>query len=111
MGAVEVLDRVVVVAEVPTMHVVDIAVAVVVDAVGLPTAAGFTRVRPRPRREIRMREIDAVVDDRHDGRRIAGRDADRLAGVDVDVGRPAGPRVALIDVLPRVLEAPELDPV
>ena len=87
---VEVVDGVVVVAEVPAVDVVDVAVAVVVDAVGLLAVAALARVRPRPRGEVRMAEVDPVVDDRHDRAGRPGRDAERLAAVDVDVGRAAG---------------------
>ena len=67
---VEVVDGVVVVAEVPAVDVVDVAVAVVVDPVGLLAAARLARVRPRPRGEVRMAEVDAVVDDRDDRARV-----------------------------------------
>ena len=50
---VEVVDGVVVVAEVPAVDVVDVAVAVVVDAVGLLAAARFARVRPGAGGEVR----------------------------------------------------------
>ena len=107
---VDVVDGVVVVAEVPAVDVVDVAVAVVVDPVGLLAAARLARVRPRPRGQVRMAEVDPVVDDRHDRARRAGRDAQRLATVDVDVGRAAGERRALQDVLAGVVEAPQLAP-
>ena len=63
---VDVVDGVVVVAEVPAVDVVDVAVAVVVDAVGLLAAARLARVRPRPLGQVRMAEVDPVVDDRDD---------------------------------------------
>ena len=84
--------RVVVVAEVPAVDVVDVAVAVVVDAVGLATAARFAGVRPGAVGKVRVAEVDAVIDDRDDRRRVAGRDAERLAAVDVGIGRALGRR-------------------
>ena len=107
---VEVVDRVVVVAEVPAVDVVDVAVAVVVDAVGLLAGARLARVRPGSRGEVGMAEVDAVVDDRDDDAGVAGRDPERLAAVDVDVGRAARPGLALVDVLAGVVEAPQLVP-
>ena len=51
---VEVVDGVVVVAEVPAVDVVDVAVAVVVDAVGLLAAARLAGVRPGLAGEVGM---------------------------------------------------------
>ena len=107
----EIVDGVVVVAEVPAMDVVDVAVGVVVDAVRLAAAARFAGVRPGTRREVGMAEVDAVVDDRDDRARAAGRDPERLASVDVDVGGAAGAGRPEEQVLAGVVEAPQLVPV
>ena len=84
---VEVVDGVVVVAEVPAVDVVDVAVAVVVDAVGLLAVTALAGVRPGARGEVRMAEVDPVVDDRHDRAGRPGRDRECLRGVDVGVER------------------------
>ena len=84
-------------ADVRAVDVVDVAVGVVVDAVRLLAAARLARVRPRLTRQIRMAEVDAVVDDR-DGHAGAGDGAPGGRRIDVDVGhlvvalerRPAG---------------------
>ena len=105
----EIVHRiVVVVVEVPAVHVVHEAVAVVVDAVSRDLA----RVGPDVRRQVGMRVIDAAVDDPdqdgvvpHGGvpgqlrRDVDARDAARLSGV---VQPPLG-RVARIVRGPRRL--------
>ena len=81
-----VVDGVVVVAEVPAVDVVDVAVVVVIDRRWSP-GAGLARVRPGAVGEVGMAEVDAVVDDRDDDRRTRRCvDAQRLEAVDVDVG-------------------------
>ena len=107
---VEVVDRVVVVAEVPAVDVVDVAVEVIVDAIGLATAAQFAGVRPGAVSEVRVAEVDPVVDDRHDRGRVAGRDTERLPRVDVGIDRAAGVWDAAEQILTEVLEAPQLVP-
>ena len=62
---VVVVRVVVVVDEVPAAEVVDAAVGVVVDAVGLLAAAALTRVGEHVRGQIGMGARDAGVDDRH----------------------------------------------
>ncbi len=96
-----VVDRCVSVAEVPAVDVVGEAVPVVVEAVPRDLAG----VRPCGACEVRVAEIDAVVDDRDDDRWIALRDPQRLEAVDVDVG-DAGLVLCAIEVLAGVVEAP-----
>ena len=79
-----IVDRRVVMAEVPAVDVVDVAVAVVVDAV----AGRLAGVGPLASREVRVAEIDTVVDHRDDDARLALLDAERLESVDIDVGDP-----------------------
>ena len=52
-----------------------------------------------------MAEVDAVVDDRDDHVWAAGRDAQRLETIDVDVRDP-GLQVGPVELLARVVEAP-----
>ena len=66
VGAFVVEDGCVAVLEVPTAHVVDEAVAVVIDAI-----LGVERVGPHVRRQVRVAELDAAVDDRHVDVRVA----------------------------------------
>ena len=110
MGPVEVLagigDGVVVVAEVPAVDVVDVAVAVVVLAI-VGIRAGFAGVGPRPIREVGMAEVDAVVDDRHDHVGVASFEPQGFEPIDVDVDG-AGLDAFALDPLPAVVEAPEL---
>ena len=103
-----VVDAVVVVAEVPAVDVVDVAVAVIVDPVGFATVAQFAGVRPRAFGEVGMGEVDAIIDERDDRRRVTGRDAERLAGVDVGIGRAL--RSGIAAALAQVLESPQLVP-
>ena len=77
-----VMERRVVVAEIPAVDVVDEVVVVVVDAV----AGDLARVGPGPAGQIGMAEVDAVVDDGHHDLGHAERDAQRLEPIDVDVG-------------------------
>ena len=107
----EVVDRVVLVAEVPAVDVVDLPVRVVVEAVGLLAQAGFARVDPGPAGEVRVAEVDAVVDDRDDKARSPGRDPVRLERVDVGIGLAFGAREALEQALAGVMEPPQLLPV
>jgi hypothetical protein len=67
---------------VPAVDVVDAAVAVVVEAVGLPPTARLARVGPQVRDEVRMGRVDPGVDhaDGHLGR--AGRHVPRLGCAD-----------------------------
>jgi hypothetical protein len=102
---VDVVDALVVVAEVPAVDVVDVPVAVIVDPVGLLAPAGFAGVHPRLTGKIRLTEIDAIVDDRHD-HPGPGLDGERLAPVDVDIGSAAH----LLDRLAGVVEAPQERP-
>ncbi len=90
--------------EVPPAPVVDVAVAVVVDAVVLAAAAGLARVAPQVRREVRLAEADARVHhgDLDVGR--AGRAAPRVDGIDVGA-RDAG---RVVDELAVVAQAPFL---
>ena len=67
---------VVVVHEVPAVHVVDEAVMVVVDAV----ARYLPRVGPDVRRQIGMRVVDSRVDHRHQDGAVAGADIPRRLG-------------------------------
>ena len=77
----EVIHRiVVVVVEVPAVHVVQEAVLVIVDAV----AGDLARVGPDVGRQVGMRVVDAAVDDADDDRTIAG--GDRPGGLGRDVG-------------------------
>ena len=71
MGAVVVvIVRIsVVVDEVPSMEVVDVAVGVVVDAV----VGNFAGIGPDVGLEVGMVEVDARIDDGHHDRRIAQR--------------------------------------
>ena len=112
MGAVavfvEVVDRVVVVAEVPAVDVVHIAVAVIVDAVGLLAASGLAGVGPRLGGEVRVVEVDAVVDHGDHDVRVAGRQVQGLESVDVGIGQALGPVLAQEQLLARVVETPEL---
>src|SRR4029079_13421978 len=112
MGSVSILavvvDAVVVVTEVPAVDVVDVAVVVIVDAVGFATVAGFAGIRPGAVGEVGVGEVDAIIDQRDDRRRVTGRDAERLAGVDVGIGRAF--RRGIAAPLAQVLEPPELVP-
>src|SRR3954471_23810271 len=105
------MDGVVVVAEVPTVDVVDVAVGVVVDAVRLLPATALTGVRPGAFGKVRMAEIDSVIDDGDDRARCPGRDREGLRGIDVRVHGAARMRQSLVDVLALVVEAPQLGPV
>ena len=83
-----IVDRRVVVAEVPAVDVVDVAVAVVVDAVARGVSPGLVHARAR---EVRVAEVDTVVDDRDDDARpcLAGCVAPRVRRY-----RRRGPRSA-----------------
>ena len=81
--------------EIPAVHVVDEAVAIIVDAV----ARHLARVAPHVRGEVGMAVIDARVDHRDDDRAGPGRDIPGPCGVDVGARDPTG--------LPGVVEAPE----
>ena len=95
---------VVVLCEVPASEIVDLAVAVVVDAVGPLAAPVFARIDEHVRRQVRMVRHDAAIHDGHPKRRPeAGAKAPALGGIDVGI-RCAGD---VVDLLPRVLEAPE----
>jgi hypothetical protein len=61
-----VVDGLVVVAEVPAVHVVDVAVRIIVDLVVLLAAARLSGVDPRLAGEVRLAEVDPVVDHRND---------------------------------------------
>ena len=84
-----------VVGEVPTVDIVDIAVAVVVDAVTRRLAG----VAPDVRREIGVVVVDAGVDHGDDHGPRSGGDIPRRRGIDVGVGKPA--------CLPPVVEPPQ----
>ena len=88
--------------EVPADGVVDLAVAVVVDAGG---AAGLARVLPELRLEVGVGEVDARVHHGEHGGGVARLDAPGALGVDVGVGRRGGETV---DALAGVLKAPEV---
>ena len=81
--AVGVVGQVVVVDEVPAVHVVDVAVAVVVDAV----ARDLARVRPDVGGEVGVVVLDPGVDDGDDDVGAAGRRVPGRLGVDVGVAR------------------------
>ena len=55
-----------------------------------------------------MAEVDAVVDDGDDHARVSGREAQGLEAIDVGVGEPLGPGLALVQRLAGVVQAPEL---
>ena len=95
MGAVVVvIVRIsVVVDEVPSMKVVDVAVPVVVDAV----VGNFAGVGPDVGLEVGMVEVDARVDDGHHDRRIAQGECPSTGRID-----PVGTREAPQFVEPRV---------
>ena len=90
----------VVVAEIPAVDVVDVAVGVVVD----PVAGGLAGVHPGPARQVGMREVDPVVDDRDHHVGTAGRDLPGLGDVHVDVLDPGEAPYRL----PRVVQGPLL---
>ena len=95
--------RVAILAGVPAVHIVDIAVAVVVEAVGLLAITRLAPVDPRLSGELRVREVHAVVHDRHDHAR-AGDAGPRGGDVDIDVRlREIGPDVPAARVLQRPL--------
>ena len=83
------------VGEVVAVDVVDVAVAIVVDSV----AGDFTRVGPDVLHQVRMRVVDAGIDNADDNI-AAGLDVPGLGGVDIRIGSAAR--------LARVAEAPEL---
>ena len=79
-------DVAVVAEGVPAVHVVDIAVAVVVDAV---RARGLSLVDPDVRVEVGVADLAAAVDDRADEVAAPGAEVPRVGRVDVGVGRPS----------------------
>ena len=91
------------------MNVVDIAVVVVVDAV----AGHFARVHPQARGEVRVRQIDATVDDGDHHARRAGHHVPRrrrldlceapLAAVERIIRHRRGPLIAFLCRLPSFL--------
>jgi hypothetical protein len=95
------MQRRVVVAEVPAVDVVHQAVVVVVDTV----AGDLVRVGPGAILEIRMVEVDPVVDDRHDDGWLPMGDAQGLEAIDVDV-RDACLGLGAGQALPGVVETP-----
>ena len=100
-----VVERIVVVVhEVPAMHVVDVAVPVVVDAVACTPRARLARVRPDVRREIGVVPVHSRVDHRNDNRRASGRRRPGLGSVDVHVRGSRGG----LHRLTGVVQAPEL---
>ena len=86
---------VVVVAEIPTLVVVDVAVAVVVDSVALLAASGFSRIGPDG--QVFVCEIDSVVED-GDDHSAALRDVPALRCIDVGVDDGS--------ILPGVVQVP-----
>ena len=52
----------------------------------MPLPARLAGVGPLAAREVRVAEVDTVVDDRDDDARLALLDAERLEPVDIDVG-------------------------
>ncbi len=90
--------------EVPAAPVVDIAVAVVVDAVRAAARAVLALVDPDVLGEIGVRHVDARVDDRDGDVRASGGDGPGLLGVDVRVGRARRE----VDLLAGVVESPLL---
>jgi hypothetical protein len=80
-----VVHRIVVVAgEVPAEHVVDEAVVIVIDAVVLAAATGFTGITPKVGLQIFVRVVDARIDD---GDENAGRTGLHVPGFRcIDVG-------------------------
>src|SRR5678816_79766 len=90
-----VVERIVgVVHEVPAAKVVNVSVAVVVDAVGrlvvaLRIGAHFTGVQPNVRGEVRVVVINARVSDANDDRAGVGADTPCLRRIDVRVGGAA----------------------
>ena len=82
--SVAVLHVVVVLDEVPAVHVVDVAVVVAVDSDPL----GFTGIRPDVGGEIGVGEVDPGVDDRHHHALRTGGDIPRLRRVDVGADQP-----------------------
>ena len=99
-----VVGRIVVaVHEVPPAPVVDVAVAVIVEAVRPAAGAVLARIDPDVLREVRMRDVDAGVDDGDHDVRAPGRDRPRFLRVDVRVG---GAR-RVVHGLAGVVEAPQ----
>ena len=88
---------------VPAAVVVDVAVGVVVDPVGLAPGSALAGVGPDVRREVGLGVVDAGVEDPHGHGRIPGGEVPRLRGVDVRVDRAGH----VADRLPRVVESPE----
>src|SRR5215204_3202787 len=101
MGAVTMVVEgvAVVVGEVRAVHVVDEAVAIVVEVVGLLAAAGLAGINPPTSREVRVRKVNAAIYHCDDEIRIALRNSRGLKGVYVNAGGPA--------VLACVVEAPQ----
>ena len=85
--AVVVRRVVVVVHEVPAAPVVDVAVAVVVEAVRPAARAVLALVDPDVLGEIGVRHVDTGVDDRDGDVGASGGDGPRLLRVDVRIGR------------------------
>jgi methyl-accepting chemotaxis protein len=86
--------------EVPAPPVVDEAVRVVVDAVGLAPVAGLAGIGGQPGGELRMARVDPGVDHR-DRRAGARREGPGLGRVDVGVRR-----AGLVDEVARVVQRP-----
>ena len=98
------VDGVVVVAEVPAVDVVDIAVGIVVEAVG----RGLARVHPQPAGEVGMGAVDTVIQHGHHEVRVAGGELPRLGDVHVDVRSPGEGLDHLTGVVERPLLIEEL---
>jgi hypothetical protein len=99
-----VVRRVVVaVRKVPSTPVVDVAVAVVVDAVRPAPCAILAVVDPHVLGEVGVRRVHAGVDDGDDDVGATGGDRPRLRGVDVGIRRARG----VVHRLADVVQAPE----
>jgi hypothetical protein len=83
------------VGEVVAVHIIDVAVAVVVNTI----AGDLARVRPDVRGEVGVRVVDTRVDHRDDHVGGLGDGVPGLGGIDVGIVAPAG--------LPGVVQAPE----
>ena len=86
----------VVVGEVPAVHIVHIAIAVVVDTV----AGHFARIVPRIGSQIGMGVVDARIDHGDNDSAGTGGCVPRFWGIDIGIGHAAR--------LPNIIEAPEL---
>jgi hypothetical protein len=102
--AVVVEGVVVVVPEVPAAPVVDVAVAIVVEAVAATAGAVLAGIHPHVGREVGMGRVDAGVDDADHDVRKPRADVPGLRGVHVSVRKPR----RTVHGLARVLQAPEL---